>query len=414
MPGELTTSRHQGLRRRSAVVLLLSAIGGCGPHETTEEAVEDAPVWTDETAWRLSEQPRLTISPGDPRQRAEGKPLDPVSVFRLRDGHYAVSDGKMHGWHAILIYDANGQFLQQLGRKGGGPAEFMHHSQWAGRWRGDSIAGYDENLKRIQIWSPTGEFARTLKLPPQDMGRSFFMSSGNAVIARIDPETWGRRGRFEGMYQLYGPDGEFIRQLMSITLAEEEVRSDPAAPNFALNRIFATGQHRWYAGEWNDFRIDVYDTSGVKLHTLERNSPRRDFPDADREAAIRNRLRFAGMGPEAAPGEIMSDLEKDLRRRARWPKSVPAFQGIIEDDAGNAWVQHYYSLSAPTVEPSDGRTRTWSVFDPDGRFLGEVVTPPRFSVSSITADQVLGFWSDEYDVKHVRVYDLRKPPLSTN
>ena len=50
----------------------------------------------------------------------------------------------------------------------------------------------------------------------------------------------------------------------------------------------------------------------------------------------------------------------------------------------------------------------WTVFDSQGVMLGVVQTPPAFLVYQIGADFVLGSWSDELDVEHVRLYELIK------
>ncbi len=72
-------------------------------------------------------------------------------------------------------------------------------------------------------------------------------------------------------------------------------------------------------------------------------------------------------------------------------------------------MQHYYFLMAPSAHPAESRPVVWSVFDRLGRFLGVVEMPPRFTAETITRDQVLGFWTDESDVKHVHIYELVKP-----
>jgi hypothetical protein len=48
------------------------------------------------------------------------------------------------------------------------------------------------------------------------------------------------------------------------------------------------------------------------------------------------------------------------------------------------------------------------VFDPDGRMLGQVVLPSGLDVKQIGDDFVLAVWRDEYEVEHVRMYELRK------
>lgn len=48
------------------------------------------------------------------------------------------------------------------------------------------------------------------------------------------------------------------------------------------------------------------------------------------------------------------------------------------------------------------------MFDPQGRWLGQVKTPARFLVFDIGADYIAGKAIDDLDVEHVRVYALNK------
>jgi hypothetical protein len=50
--------------------------------------------------------------------------------------------------------------------------------------------------------------------------------------------------------------------------------------------------------------------------------------------------------------------------------------------------------------------RRWTVFSPEGRALGSVVTPPGLRVLEIGRDYVLGVWQDELDVEYVRMHRL--------
>jgi hypothetical protein len=398
------------LIRRSANVvlfLMLACTQGDGHRPLTTS--DPAPVWSGETAWRLGEQPVVSIGPGNPRDRPEGRPLDPVTIFQTSDGRYVVSDGLRAGWHALLVYDHNGVFLQQLGRQGEGPAEFGHHSYWAGELRGDSIAGFDERLRRLQIWSADGRFARTATLPSGSWPR--FMSDGRMVIEQPPPlETLRdlRRGTVAIRYNLHDRDGVFIRELMRIERNLEE-QSSPDSPNYAVRWIFAAGDSRWYVAEWSTFRVEVFDTTGSLLHVLERALPTVPFDSEEQEEIIQIRLKWAGFGAEGVRGAAISELEKTLRRNARWPAQKPAIQAVLEDELGNTWVQHYYFMFGALAHPADGRPVVWSVFDPAGTFLGDVTMPPRFTARSITATSVLGLWTDNDDVRHALVYDLIKP-----
>jgi len=80
----------------------------------------------------------------------------------------------------------------------------------------------------------------------------------------------------------------------------------------------------------------------------------------------------------------------------------PAFSDLLVDVEGNLWVEEY---RVPSVKH---RPVHWSVFDAEGRWLGNVRTPPGLQLRYVGTDRVIGFWQDEDDVKHVRVHALAK------
>ncbi|MCK5447141.1 MAG: hypothetical protein KAJ43_03315, partial [Gemmatimonadetes bacterium] len=48
----------------------------------------------------------------------------------------------------------------------------------------------------------------------------------------------------------------------------------------------------------------------------------------------------------------------------------------------------------------------WDVFDADGRYLGVVTMPDRFSAFSLKGDLLYGVWRDEFEVQYVKVYRI--------
>jgi hypothetical protein len=82
------------------------------------------------------------------------------------------------------------------------------------------------------------------------------------------------------------------------------------------------------------------------------------------------------------------------------PERVPAFQGIIVDDEANVWLERYRL-------PWETESR-WEVVGPEGRWLGQVVTPPRLRLLQVGRDFVLGRHADSLGVERVRVHPLRK------
>ena len=86
-----------------------------------------------------------------------------------------------------------------------------------------------------------------------------------------------------------------------------------------------------------------------------------------------------------------------IRADIPFPETFPAYRSFLVDDERNLWVAEYR------------RWPRWAVFDPEGRFLGNVPTPRNGQVTHIGSDFVLGVWRDEMDVEQVRVYRLIKP-----
>ena len=70
------------------------------------------------------------------------------------------------------------------------------------------------------------------------------------------------------------------------------------------------------------------------------------------------------------------------------------------DAAEHLWVLEY--------RPPGDATQRWSVFDPDGRWLGVLTAPEGFHMTDVGADYVLGWATDSLDVAYVQMYGLLK------
>ena len=83
-----------------------------------------------------------------------------------------------------------------------------------------------------------------------------------------------------------------------------------------------------------------------------------------------------------------------------FPDSMRAQARLMVDSENNIWEQRY-NLPGDTLD-------TFAVFNSDGVWQGRVTMPPRFRVSDIGNDYVLGIWRDDDDVQFVRMYKLVK------
>jgi hypothetical protein len=113
--------------------------------------------------------------------------------------------------------------------------------------------------------------------------------------------------------------------------------------------------------------------------------------EADRQQRI-DASDLAAIDPMMA--RVQRRLFADLPHR----DTLPAITRALVDGSGNVWMEEF------RIDPR--AAGTWSVFDPGGRWLGQVQTPAGVKVMSISRDEVLGVAKDENDVERVVVYPL--------
>ncbi len=90
--------------------------------------------------------------------------------------YIVAEDGKVYVWDSytgdhIDVYDGNGQFLLQFGRRGQGPGEFQALSNGAVDSKGN-IWINDGNHKTLKVFSKLGEYKEDIKIPTE-VARSY-------------------------------------------------------------------------------------------------------------------------------------------------------------------------------------------------------------------------------------------------
>jgi hypothetical protein len=375
-----------------------------------------APKWSDNSRWRLSEEPILRIELRD--DAPEQSPLDPVSAFRTARGEFVVADGNQAGWHRILVYDAGGQFARHLGRKGTGPCEFGQVWQ-AWPFRGDSVAVFDMARDQVAVLALAGGCGRAVRLPHQESSRARSQRGGFVPFASgvypdgtmlmappgyiPDTASMGLQW-YESELHRVDRSGRLVRSLglfpITQTWLEPGDRGQLRLGRFAVRAI--DGFDLLF-GDGGAFEILRIDTTGVVRQIMRRPYEPQPVTRRDQEIAVSRRVLAGGERGHA------STLNLDQRiAAADWPDTKPAYSDIVIDSNGNVWVEHY-RIAAPDLELTDTTPARWSVFNRAGEWLGEVEMPARLFVSSIYADAVLGIWQNEDGARSVRAYTLIKP-----
>jgi hypothetical protein len=148
---------------------------------------------------------------------------------------------------------------------------------------------------------------------------------------------------------------------------------------------------------------------------IRREVPLRPVTSAE-VVAERDRLRrarseerpklFQGM-PDSILRVLVAGEEKTFDVLP-FPPSYPAYASIVVARDGHLWVREYtHDVHA------DSAGSSWSIFHPDGRWLGDIRLPPRFTMYEATEEHVLGVQADELGLQFIRTFELQKRGISS-
>jgi hypothetical protein len=354
-----------------------------------------APLWSPEQGWRLSEAPLLTI--GDVEGADEYQLYRVRSAVRQADGRIVIANS---GTNELRFYDGDGSYLFMRGGEGGGPGEFRSMGEiWS---LGDSLFIYDFGQMRMTVYSTAGEFGRTFRVREAPDG-GFPYPEGvlepQILLVRRTPRDAELNAGFNrdtSLYLRYSLEGEPLDSLgwfpgdESYMGFREDFTYGTSAP-FGLRAYMLAAGDLLYYGSSDAYEIEVRASHGTLQRLIRRPIPKAPVTAEEVEEFHRDYdEREEGMAP----------IWRDLYSQMTLPETKPAYGRLLVDAERNLWVAEY----------SDERddAGTWSVFDPEGRFLGTVETPTGGRVQQIGDDFVLGVWRDELDVEYVRLYELIK------
>jgi hypothetical protein len=387
-------------------VLVLDACAGeavpAGPTYTVESSegvtvvTNHARAWTRATEWRVSGRPLLRIG------EADGPLPFTFGVIRavgwLPDGRVYVGDEQAHSVH---VFSAEGGHLQTFGGEGNGPGElqwFLH----AGPYRGDSMFVYDYRENTVNVFGPDFSFARRFRNPNLRYAISSPIADGRFLLHSTGSRDGGANGiePDSSLIMLVGADGSTIdtigRFQVTVRTAGPDGRWRPVylAPSGSLipngDRVI------WTEGRGCEYHES--DAGGESRRTV--RCPHEPVPVTDRVKREFMDLYLEYMsraGAEGGPEALRQALDEGT-----YASELPATSGETKvDPLGNVWLGRYKMPGLYTNE--------WSVFDPEGVWLGNVMTPAGLTVHEIGIDRIIGVATDDRGVQFVQQHRLDRP-----
>ena len=350
------------------------------------------PDWARQDRWTLAANPRLQVGNvlGDPTQQL----YQVAHSRRLGNGGLAVAST---GLGEVRVFDAAGTHVRTI--QVGDPVT-------AGPLRvyelaGDSLLVYQAD-GTLSVFDPLGNRTRTSPLA----------SPGPEFEERMDPlgafedgtllfragfprdSTMHGVGRRKIRLLRYGIDGAPIGSFGDFD-GQAVLFEDRGAYIFGPDAAAAPGDSTiWYTGgDRYEVRQVAPDARTLRVDRLDRVGIKVLQPDISsyRQAATRQ----VQNSPRA------STIEATLEA-STFADTFPVIDKMIVDDLGNVWVRNYQWFDL-------GSGKSWTVFDPDGRYLGNISTPSILEIHQIGPDFVLGRMSDGRGHEAVYIYDLLKP-----
>jgi hypothetical protein len=405
-----------------ATLLTLTSvlISGCGPQNNTptEFTVTDSagvaivestrPIWSEGEGWTVAPEPEVVIGEAD---GDEGYLLDEVrDVKRFTDGRIAILNG---GSSQVRVYDPAGRHLFDVGGPGEGPSELsqgqylaLHH---------DTIVVYEYLPPTLTWFDGTGEFLRSTRLPGQlkgapPFGNAFGFLNGSAVAITTPVRPNYNPGRTREVMSIWSLDwrSEEVDSLAEIQTDEITVHNDGGWNNltFGATTYVAASDSNVYVAPSESYSIRVLDGSGTLRRIIRRAVEPRPVVQSDVRRWAEQTL--AALNQDQDPNRV--DQITQRMREIGTADVMPAYRMITVDSEENLWVEDWDDVGVDQG--------AFSVFRPDGAWLGTVTLPPGLpilrgrgllaSVLNIGSDYILGVWVGDYGVEQARLYRIQK------
>jgi 6-bladed beta-propeller len=394
---------HERTQARLFLPVFATLFAACTARDAGRSVVErdsagvhivesSSPAWRENAAWIVSPRPAVQIG------AVEGNTNDQLfrvtMAKRLHDGRIVILNA---GSNEMRIYSPTGGHIRSVGQEGQGPGEFRYPRTL---WIGTSDTLIVGDFERFSIFDSSGVFVRN-----ESFGRS-------APLDRFSDGTFLRMVFAPGVnpYETgYArPDYSLVRTSADAMLADtlvrlsgdETFRFSPdgrgiaawAAP-FGARRLVTLHSDHILTTDGATFEVRELDSDGSLIRIV--RTPATPLPVTRQDIA---NLETGMLEP--ARDEQQRTMLNQLFAAWTYPSVQPASDQLFADSEGDTWMRHFQAGSADTAE--------WRIFDPSGRWLGDVSLPGRLTIFEIGDDYILGLAHDDLDVEYVRLYTITK------
>ena len=356
------------------------------------------PTWGADDAWTTEEVLRIGEAAGD----ADYQFGQIAGIGISSDGRILVLDQQAQ---RVQVYGPDGVYQRSIGRPGNGPGEFGPAANSLFVGRGDTVIVPDLANTRVNVFPVDGESESFPIRMQEGVPVRFDHLEAGHLVAQLRSFNPNDENPANDVIASQAYDGTIIDTLMT----PERGNTFSIANDRPQFRIFSpepiwtalSGDRLAFAIN-NDFRVEVFGADGSLLQVITRPYEPTAVTEADeRQLSTLIRAQFERGG---VPGPQLDLLMEGVSFEETWP----AFTQLRGGPEGTLWVQRVRYLRDLTDEQLESYNPTldqgsfeWEVYDAEGRYLGVVALPDRFTPFTVHGDLWYGVQRDDFDVQYV-------------
>lgn len=389
-------------------LLALTGCGGGGGGEWQGSVTDSAGVevvtntgtglWDEGEVWTVEEDLRIGSAEGQPEyQFGQIAGMDVGS-----DGRIYVVDQQAS---EVRVFGPDGRFIARMGKAGSGPGELGQGAGPLFVGPGDTVSVPDVGQQRVTRFTAAGEPLGSYSIPmAEGIPIKWMENPEGGLVHQAMIMALPNQPDVEPMNLLLERDatGAIVDTLKVMPAGQTMDFSggQPRMTIFAPEPMWALGPDgRLIYGNNSTYRLEVFDPEGRLVRVIQKERERKPITDGDEEEfrrVIQEAWKAAGMPPQAM--DMMSQA-------LNFAEYYPAYANLFGGPEGTVWVQ---GVQSPETVQEEGSTfdiqdiggPTWEVFDDQGRLLGMVRMPRRFTPLLFEGDDIYGILRDDLDIQY--------------
>ena len=379
--------------------------------------------------WSIDAEPEIVLG-GSRTEAPKGEPGAAADgageliwrvrgLARLEDGRIAVLS---QGNYQLFLFEPSGELSTVIGGRGEGPGEFARPQQLQ-YLPPDTLVVWDYWFAPTSYFDTGGrllgertiDLLRMMEVAPGTTAESrpFPLPDGSVVVVAGGessgmpaPASFGRLppAEFIRLDDSYSPRSLGFWEGWEMWRLREQKGVRPAIRTFMLDSYLASGGDppSIYISNGDQDEIHQFSVGGDLIRIVRRTTGPVPVTEAAQEAWKSALVGRGGLEEETgqSPDEFFAGMP--LR------DAFPPVAGLVVDAEGYLWVREWSASEA-------GMPDQWSVFGPEGRWLGVIPAWPdltlchwRLSPCWIDRDFLLAVRRDELGIERVEGYRIRR------